>query len=357
MTLDFEKHLRLTQDLTRVGSWEWDIGRDRLTWSDEHYRIFDVTPETFTPTLRGLLERVHPDDVSALESAVALCRATHESFTCEYRVMRPDSTTIPLLGRGAWDATPGDAGRMYGTAQDLTERKRAEEALLIANRRAQGLAGRVLQVQETERRRIAHELHDEIGQALTAVKIGLQRLRRKITDAAFGADIDDCATIAARALDQVRGLSLNLRPPHLDDLGLEAAIGWLIRHQCDASGVAAHFHTHGVPRRLRPELEIACFRVAQETLTNVLRHACAEDVWVQLCCRDGTLELTIEDNGTGFDVTQAHARAVGGASLGLLGMHERTLLAAGRISIARRTPAGTAVTASFPLAVQGGTAE
>jgi two-component system sensor histidine kinase UhpB len=348
--IDFEKHLRLTQALTHVGSWEWDVATDRLTWSDEHYRIFGVTPETFTPTFEGILERIHPGDVPTLRAAAAQCQATRAPFTCEYRVLGAGGTVTPVHARGAWDGSAGGgAARLYGTAQDLTESRRSADALLHATRRAHKLAGRALEVQETERRCIARELHDEVGQCLTAVQMSLQRVRRRTRAPVVGGGIDECLAMAGRALDQVRSMSLNLRPPQLDDLGLEAALGWLLEQHCASASLRHSLAAVGVPRALPPDVEIACFRVVQEAVTNIVRHAQAQTVEVRLRCEAGTVEVSVEDDGCGFDVEAARARAAVGCSMGLGTMEERALLAGGGLTIRRRAPAGTRVAAYFPL--------
>jgi two-component system sensor histidine kinase UhpB len=348
MPLNFEKHLRETQRLTHAGSWEWDIATGALVWSEEHYRIFGVSPETFTPTLENAMARVHPQDVPALRKISAQLLESCTTFETEYRVVVADSTYRHVLVRGGRSAEPGPP-RAYGTIQDVTSCKEAEAALKYANQRAQALSARVLEVQETERRRIAHELHDEIGQALTAVQFSLQRLRRRVRARSVSDEVEQCMSIAARALDQVRDLSLNLRPAHLDDLGLEAAVTWLLGQQCDDVVLQKSFVAVDVPRKLPPEVEIACFRVAQEALTNILRHAQATDVTVELRCEDEILSLAVEDNGCGFDIEAARARAMAGQSLGLLGMEERAVLAGGGLAILPRDGGGTRLAAYFPL--------
>jgi PAS domain S-box-containing protein len=135
MTIDFEKHLRETQRLTHIGSWEWDIASDTLTWSDEHYRIFGLAPEQCTPTFRDAIRYVHSHDVSRIEEAVARCVTDGVPFSCEYRVLRADGTERTVLARGArTDDARGGTPTLYGTVQDITERKQAEYALFLIER-------------------------------------------------------------------------------------------------------------------------------------------------------------------------------------------------------------------------------
>jgi two-component system sensor histidine kinase UhpB len=309
-----------------------------------------VTPETFSPSFRTVLKSLHPSDGARVEKLVAHAVQTRTPFSCEYRVIRPDGEVRTVHARGAWASDLGPAREtMYGTAQDVTTRRQTEGALVQANRRVRTLAGRMLQVQENERRHIARELHDEIGQALTAVQIAMQRLRRRTDSPDLQSDIDQCVTIAAHVLDQVRSLTLDLRPPHLDDLGLEAAIGWLLSQHCEPAGLTARLDARGVPRSLASEVEIVCFRVAQEAVTNIVRHAHASTVAVELYCEKDALTFVIEDDGRGFDVKAALARAYEGASMGLLGMEERAALAGGGVTIKSGPHGGTRIAAWFPL--------
>ena len=135
MTIDFEKHLRETQRITHIGSWERDIASDTLTWTDELYRIFGLAPEQFTPTFRDVIKYVHPDDVARMEEAVARCITDGVPFSLEYRVLRADGTERTVLARGTRTDDAGDgASTLYGTVQDITERKRAEAALFLIER-------------------------------------------------------------------------------------------------------------------------------------------------------------------------------------------------------------------------------
>ncbi len=242
---------------------------------------------------------------------------------------------------------------ILGTLLDITERKKAEverENLIEQLHEAQGqqqmLSARLMEAQENERRVIARELHDEVGQALTALKINLQTVQRKYQS---GLDLAESIAMVEHTLQQVRSISLNLPPTVLEDLGLAPAVRWLL----DRMGREARFGTTFVSSledtRLAPQIEITCFRVAQEALTNVMRHAGAQHVKVELAQADDELHLTIQDDGSGYDVEKAYQRARQGNSLGLVGMQERVDLAGGRMEIESMAGMGTKIHASFPL--------
>ena len=217
--------------------------------------------------------------------------------------------------------------------------------------RSQRLARQLLQAQELERRRLARELHDEIGQALTAVKLNLEALERQLRGKHSKALVESLA-IVDTALQQVRGMSLDLRPAILDDLGLAAALRWYVDRQAQRAGISMEFINESPGARSSVLLETTCFRVAQEALTNVLRHAKAKRVSVRIRQEPDALNLYIEDDGIGFDTEQAHLRAIGGGSLGLLNMQERVILAGGRLDVTSTPGGGTAVRVCLPLGEQ-----
>lgn len=230
------------------------------------------------------------------------------------------------------------------------ERGRLIDRIRTGIERQRNLSWRLLTAQEEERRRLAVELHDELGQVLTAVKINLESLSRaKTVDGTFAS-----LTVAIQSVDEallrVRDIALDLRPSVLDDLGLAAAIRWYVDRFARAGPLETHLSIGQLPA-LEAELATACFRVAQEALTNIDRHARARQVWIDLHVLDGALELSIRDDGIGFDVHAARARAVSGGSVGLLGMQERVSLVDGEFEVVRVPAGGTELHARFPLSV------
>ncbi len=230
--------------------------------------------------------------------------------------------------------------RCIVTAVDISDRLAAEARLSTLSRR-------VLEVQETERRTVAHELHDEIGQALTAVKLSMDVLRR-----APGAHVDPVAfgetmELVDNALRQVRGLTLNLRPTVLDDLGLGPALRWLAGRQQKLTGARVEADIDLPAARLDPAIETACFRIAQEAITNSLRHARAQRISLSSRIEDGAVTLMVADDGAGFDLAAARAAGAEGRSAGLTGMEERARLAGGELEVRPARGGGTEVRARF----------
>jgi signal transduction histidine kinase len=218
---------------------------------------------------------------------------------------------------------------------------------------ARSFARALIEAQEAERRRIARDLHDVVGQMLTAVKLSLEATRERQSDFAWP-DVADAIAMVDRALDQVRAFALDLRPAILDDLGLVAAVRWLLSRQARDVGYRATLIADRLVPPKPTEVESACFRVAQEALTNVARHARATQVDITISDVGGELALEVEDNGTGFDVRRAIDAARHGANLGLIGMQERVELVGGRFQIASAPGQGTLVRARFPVTGAGG---
>ncbi|HWX21957.1 MAG TPA: ATP-binding protein [Candidatus Binatia bacterium] len=235
-------------------------------------------------------------------------------------------------------------------AQALEQRERER---LRASQKLQVLSHRLVEVQETERRHIARELHDEIGQSLTAAELNLQAALQDRGSADLERRLEDSIKAVERVLEQVHDLSLNLRPSMLDDLGLEPALRWYTQRQAALTGMRSDFSAEPLPHRLDPIIETECFRIGQEALTNVVRHAQARAVVVHLSRQNGHLHLSVRDDGIGFDVEAFRGEAVRGASLGLLSMQERAALAGGGLEFNSAPGRGTEVHAWFPLKWQG----
>lgn len=196
-----------------------------------------------------------------------------------------------------------------------------------------------LAAQEAERQRIARELHDEIGQTLTVALLGLKRVVDK-APAGLRSDLHDAQETVRASLDEVRGIARRLRPEALEDLGLHSALLALCSEFTNASGIDVTKRISTPPTRLHPDVELVCYRIAQECLTNVARHAHPEKVWLELSVIGDRLTLRVADDGVG-------GVAAEGAGIG--GMRERAMLVAGTLSIASPIGAGTEVRLDVPL--------
>ena len=207
--------------------------------------------------------------------------------------------------------------------------------------------------QERERRRVSRDLHDVVGQALTAVRLSLEGLRRDHAADAGAVGLTDVALLSTinvvdQAMHDVREIAIDLRPAVLDDLGLVAAARWYLARQARAVGYRHSFWTNGIVRGVGEELETACFRSLQEALTNVARHARAASVHVELRQTSRSVTMVVVDDGVGFDVTRTRRQAARRGALGLVGLAERVSLAGGTLSLTSELGQGTRICAVFP---------
>jgi signal transduction histidine kinase len=213
---------------------------------------------------------------------------------------------------------------------------------------SQNLSRRLLQIQEEERRHLARELHDQLAQVLATVTLHLHAVKGLAGEAARPR-LEECISLLQEAGEQMRNLALELRPSVLDSLGLEATLRWLGEQHKQRTGCEIQLVGHVSESSVGPELKIACFRVAQEALTNVARHAAATHVWIELSERENMLELVIRDDGVGFDVLSRQQQAAQHGGLGLLGMEERIQILGGTLDVESAPGRGTRIRASFPL--------
>ncbi len=231
---------------------------------------------------------------------------------------------------------------------DITERKLAEEREHTHAEELRRMSGRLSEAQETERRAIARELHDEVGQSLTATRLNLRDLEQEAAGGPLAQRLGDASSIVAELLGKVRQMSLDLHPSVLDDLGLVPALRWCVRTRAANSGVEVTFDVPEDLPRFDGMAEITLFRVFQESLSNVLKHAGAKSLRVTLRHADGRLELDVQDDGHGFDAKAARREALSGKSLGLIGMQERVRLAGGEITITSSKGGGALVHVDLP---------
>ncbi|MBC8446936.1 MAG: PAS domain S-box protein [Chloroflexi bacterium] len=340
--------------------WLYDEGRNELVihaWAgldDEALSGLTLPPDT---GLVGLVYRSHqPRIVDDVASEPAFKDFDRPALGPPRSVLG-----VPLLveGRpiGAMFADNFSRPRAFGeNDMHLLQSLAGQAAVAIQNaqlfervrtgrERLQALSRRLVEVQEAERRHIALELHDEIGQLLTGLKLGLEVGTRLPADA-VRARLGEAQALVSELMARVRDLSLDLRPAMLDDLGLLPALLWHFERYAAQTNVRVTFEHHGLEGRFAPEVETAAYRIVQEALTNVARHAGVSEVMVRLWANQDTLGVQIEDQGTGFDPEAALAS---GATNGLAGMRERPVLLGGQLTVESAPGAGTRVTAELPL--------
>jgi PAS domain S-box-containing protein len=254
---------------------------------------------------------------------------------------------------------------LLGLANDLAygimslrsraEQRRAEAALKESEQELRLLTSQLLSIQEQERRRVARELHDELGQALTVLKINLVAIEDKLgpDQQRLKANCEHMLSYIDTVIENVRRLSWDLSPSSLEDLGLSAALGYLVEETCRNHHIDSAVAMDEIDQLFPPEIQINIYRIFQESLTNVVKHAGASLVRVKVTREDGTVSFRIRDNGRGFNVKQAMSGKTGKRSLGLTAMNERALMARGSLTISSRRGRGTSIALAIPTGNYG----
>jgi PAS domain S-box-containing protein len=355
-----ESQLRLeeAQRIAHVGHWDRDMETGRITWSDEIYRILGLSLQERDSLRTEWLDVVHPDDRPRLSLAIEEMQRGTRRFDVEFRIVRPNGEVRFLHSQG--DVIRDERGRplrRFGTAQDITERKQAEEKLKATSEQLRALSASLQSAKEEEGTRIAREIHDELGSRLTSLKWDLEGLNRSLSNSARQAQLPELRKkveamieLTDATIDTIRRISSELRPSILDDLGLVAAIEWQAKEFQTRTGIVCTCDCSLENVGLNREQSTAVFRIFQEALTNVLRHARATKVDTKTEEVDGQFVLTVSDNGRGITETEK----LGVTSLGLLGMKERARLVSGEVEISRNKKGGTIITVQLPIAREGG---
>jgi signal transduction histidine kinase len=225
---------------------------------------------------------------------------------------------------------------------NLEQLQQAQDCLQASQERYRALSRRLLEQQEHERASLARELHDQLGQSLVAVLLNLEAIKGELSPAS-SARVPESKRVIKKMIEQVQTLAFELRPSTLDEFGLVGALRRLVARHGERTGARASFDVTPTEARAPVEIETACFRIVQEALSNVARHARARHVEVTLTAQDVALEVTVRDDGVGFNVERL------GTGLGLVGMGERAELAGGRLDIESAPGAGTTLSVRFPL--------
>ncbi len=353
---------------------------DRLVpYDSASVMLLEADAQFAVRAARGYEEWINPEQVRGISWDAHATPLLRQMLTTQQSVLVPDTYAHPDWVRVPgleyirnWLGVPLVAGRKviglfsvdkaqadFFTAEHarLAEDLAAQAAVAIQNarlfkqvrvgrERLQALSERLVEVQESERRHIARELHDEIGQTLTGIKLTLEMSTRLPADA-LKTSLEKAQLLVNDLMERVHDLSLDLRPTLLDDLGLLPALLWHFEHYTAQTQVKVICEHSGLERRFRPEIETAAYRIVQEALTNVARYAKVSEVRVQLWADEHQLDVQIEDQGDGFDLEAVQAES---ALSGLAGMRERAMLLGGQLSIESHLGVGTCLVAELPLA-------
>ncbi len=338
---------------TTEAIWDWNLDTNVVWWSEGIHKLFGYGPEDVSTKVEWWLERLHPEDKERVMRAIR--RATENggnTWAGYYRFRRKDGTYAVVLDHGyIMHNAEGKPTRVVGGIRDISERRRAEEALSNSRRQLRALSAKLHSAREEERTKVAREIHDELGQVLTALKMNIDWLERKIgerdDDPAMNPLLErvvESGEMIQSAIVTVQRIATELRPGTLDHLGLTAALRQEANRFHQRSGITCEVELPPDPVELPRDTMTTIFRICQEALTNVARHAQATHVHIGLQCDAEHVVLEVRDNGRGIK-----PESVGDTkSLGLLGMRERASGLGGEVAIEPMSPRGSRVTLRLP---------
>jgi PAS domain S-box-containing protein len=343
--LESEATLTKAQQIAHLGNWELDNRTQTLQWSDETYRIFGYEPYTVQPSMELFYSSMYPDDAPYMQRAFSDAWDFGTPFSQDHRLVLPGGEVrfVHEQAEIMFD-NAGKPQKWVGTIQDITERKRIEEELKSSLEQLQQLSQYIEQVRENERIAISRELHDDLGQALTAVKIDLGIIKHKISDEEVVLKINKVTALVGDTIKTVQRLTSQLRPEIIDDLGLEAAIEWYTNEFSERTAIEISLDMDTV-NSISSGDSLIIFRILQESLTNIARHSKATRVDIKLSINEDFIGLRISDNGIGITEEQRNCKH----AFGLISMKERAASLGGTFDISSKNGNGTIIRLLIPV--------
>jgi two-component system, NarL family, sensor histidine kinase UhpB len=338
---------QLIANVTNDVIWDWNKQTNTMWWNDNFFNYFGYPKTPESNTIEAWENGLHPEDRErVIDSFYQSIQEKKQKWVEEYRFLKADGSIVHILDRGYIILNnEGQAERMVGSMMDITQRKNAEQAQQQANHKLRELAAYLQQVREQERKYMAREIHDQFGQMVTALKMDVSWIHKKVADThpELKERMNETIELLNNMVNTVRRIAQELRPAVLDDLGLVAAMEWQCKDFEKRTGIKVNLiNTAGEPL-LTNDIQTGLFRIFQETLTNIMRHAKATMVHCKLGLNNNLLVLAIQDNGIGFEVKDKQN------TLGLLGMKERAIMINAQLFIESLPNNGTTITISVPI--------
>jgi PAS domain S-box-containing protein len=342
-----EERLKRAERLAHVGNWHWDIKSNQISWSEGMFKVFGQPPD-FKPSHDEFFRAITPEDRERVAGELSEALARKTGLSSEVQIIRPDGDlrTITFVAELRLDEERAPA-EMFGATRDITDLRKNEAMLLESQQDLQALMARLVDLQEWGMRELARELHDDLSQSLAALSMELSALLPLSTKASrsLSERIHALHVRMGNLANGIYSISRRLHPAILDELGLEAALEEECIGFSRRTGIPAHFESQSAPEPLAKDASLCFYRVAQESLHNVSKHARATNVRLTLFVHKGNYTLRIKDNGDGFDPSKTKGKE----ALGLISMRERVRLVNGSFAIKSEPGKGTAVEVSVPL--------
>ncbi len=344
--------LNQAEKLAKLGSWQWNKITDELTWSDELYRIYNKDKNNFIPTFEEYQNLVHPEDRKRVYNTIQNTIKTGLPFFHFERIIRTNGEIRILSTRGiAQKNDMNEVIGLYGSCLDVTQFKNIEDELKVSQKQLRALSANLQQTREEERTRIAREIHDELGQVLTAINMDVGLMIDELEDLEnltkenLVNKLHSIEVLIERLIKSVQDISTDLRPDVLEHLGLIPALEWQLEEFKKRFKIETVLEKRINQLDFDEDKRIGIFRIFQEALTNVARHSKADKVIVLLDNIDDHFHMKVKDNGVG--ISDDNLENI--KSIGLFGIKERVLLLRGNIVIKRAKEGGTELILKVPI--------
>ncbi len=344
------ERFKLVSKATNDIVWDWNLQTNEIWWNENYYRYLGYEQKHGAEKIEDTWSKhIHPEDKARVEKGIydAIQKGSYY-WTDDYRFFKADGSIVNIYDRGyiIFDAN-NKPYRMVGAMLDITKIRNAEQEVRRSQIALRQLSAHLQSIREEERTYIAREIHDELGQQLTCLKMDASWLNKKVDKS--NDDVTERIKGMIEMIDDtvktVRRIAADLRPGILDDLGLIAALEWQCHEFEKRTGIQSHFECLSPDTDFDKNTATGVFRVYQEILTNVARHSKATAVQTKVECTDNLLILQVHDNGVGFDAAAVKEKH----TLGLLGMNERVAMFNGEIDIASENGNGTIITIKAPI--------
>jgi len=346
-----ESNLKKAQEVAYIGSWNLDLNENNLVWSDENYRIFGI-PKGTPMTYEKFLGIVHPDDRDYVnEKWHAAIKG--EPYDIEHRLLLNNEVRWVREKAELRFDSKGNPISGVGITQDITMRKLAEIARHETEEELRILSAQLLSAEERERKRIAGDIHDSIGQVLSAIKFSVENSLAAINNESVSSAVEllqNIIPLTQQSIEEVRRIIMDLRPSTLDDLGLIATISWFCREfESVYTNIRIDKEIHIEETDISLTLKTVIYRIMQEALNNAAKHSQSNIIRFHLMRNKAELELLVEDSGVGFSLDEVQSRHMNQKGMGLGSMKERAQLSGGNFSIRSSHGVGTRILVSWPI--------
>ncbi|HCY76061.1 MAG TPA: hypothetical protein DHV28_09085 [Ignavibacteriales bacterium] len=344
--------LAQAEQLTHLGSWKYNIKSKKLFWSDELYRIYGEDKNKFNPTFEEFQKHLHPEDRSEIIKKTEIAINTGQPFSHTERIIRPDGEVRILSSSGV--PQKNNLGKVigyYGSCLDVTESKLIERELLISHKHLRALSSSLQASREAERTKLAREIHDEIGQILTAINMDVGLMMLEVENSSidnkeiFFSHLTSMEDLIKKSIKCVQDIATELRLDVLDHLDLISTIEWQLIEFRKRYKIDTILEKSLNSLIIEDDKKIALFRIFQEALTNVARHSRATKVVTVLSSKNDIFEMKVIDNGIG--ITAENLASI--KSIGLIGIKERILIIGGEFLIKNTEQGGTMIHLKVPI--------